>query len=524
MKMNDKYFLGLLTRCRDEFFIKEFCDYYIRHGVDKLYIIDDNSVNKRYYDELLSNHKISVLFEKNIITNNTAQIVYEQIRHRFEWLIYVDVDEFITTKDKTGSIRNELIERFSTADCIKIPWVMMGCNRIIESPISILNTNIFRWNHDYRHPSHVRKFRCRYEEIEVKCIFKPSKFKSISDHNPKDSEGNAPKVVDSINCSTANLDPFYTRLTERDIAAGYMLCYHYRIISIENSIKKLQRNYWYVKDGYTLNDLMSSDHPEVIDRRMMQPIKCDKLCFIHIGKCGGSFVSMNLPFTALIHMKIPVFNEKTAYVVWIRNPISRYVSAFNHSLSIIRYDVSGRDFDSLFNDPDTPYYKLKNKIESKFRTGHPFAEWATGVEYESLISYFNTPNALAEALSSKNAEIKNKAISLMSNSEVEHIAKGIGWYLDNGEFIKNYHANIFFVGKVEDMKNDIQRLYDMLRICSTPDFRKIRDQKYVLDTYMSPLAVKNVKEFYEQTDYKALSLLRDYDFIEKTVYESYASY
>ena len=42
---NDNYqkFIGLITRCKDEYFIKEFCDYYIKQGIDKIYIIDDNT-------------------------------------------------------------------------------------------------------------------------------------------------------------------------------------------------------------------------------------------------------------------------------------------------------------------------------------------------------------------------------------------------------------------------------------------------------------------------------------------------
>jgi hypothetical protein len=46
------FFLGLTTRCKDEFFIKEFCDYYLSQGVDIIFIIDDNSNDKSIYDNL----------------------------------------------------------------------------------------------------------------------------------------------------------------------------------------------------------------------------------------------------------------------------------------------------------------------------------------------------------------------------------------------------------------------------------------------------------------------------------------
>ena len=37
----NKKFLGLITRCKDEYFVEEFCDYYLNEGVDQIIIIDD---------------------------------------------------------------------------------------------------------------------------------------------------------------------------------------------------------------------------------------------------------------------------------------------------------------------------------------------------------------------------------------------------------------------------------------------------------------------------------------------------
>ena len=56
-------FLGVLTRCKDEFFVKEFCDYYISQGADKIYIIDDDSLDKSIYDGLDA-EKVTVFYEK----------------------------------------------------------------------------------------------------------------------------------------------------------------------------------------------------------------------------------------------------------------------------------------------------------------------------------------------------------------------------------------------------------------------------------------------------------------------------
>jgi hypothetical protein len=266
----EKNFLCLITRCKEEPYIEEFVNYYLSEGVDKIYIIDDDSSNKNIYNNILLNKKVEILFDKNIIHNNSIKKLYNKIRNIWTWLIFVDVDEYITTKkNKNKTIRDELETTFKNCDCIKIPWVMMSCNSIVNNPKSLLETNIYRWNHNNKHiniNSNKHKFRCRFENIEVKCIFKPKYFNNITDHHPKNPINNNLKIVNGIYNKDAEIDPFYKNLREKDIKEGYLLCYHYRIISIENCLNKIKNNIWY--KNYKLEDLLSNDYPEIIDERL----------------------------------------------------------------------------------------------------------------------------------------------------------------------------------------------------------------------------------------------------------------
>ena len=79
--------VGLITRCKDEFFIKEFCDYYLSQGIDEIYIIDDDSDDKSIYDNI-NNDKINIIFGKNIIKNNYANKLYQKVKPDFKWFIY----------------------------------------------------------------------------------------------------------------------------------------------------------------------------------------------------------------------------------------------------------------------------------------------------------------------------------------------------------------------------------------------------------------------------------------------------
>ena len=264
------FFLGLITRCKDEFFIKEFCDYYLSQGVDKIFVIDDNSEDKTIYDNI-NDDRVEIIYEKNLFKQEQMRVAnkyYKKLKHNFKWIISLDVDEFITTKlNITNTIRDELNTTFKDVDCVKIPWVMMSCNNRDKNPKSILLENTYRWNHDKKHSSSSSwsKFRCRYNQIEVKCIFKTEKFDGIDIHHPKKPVKDC-ITVDSISKKEQKLNPFYNNLREDDIKNGYLLCYHYRIISRENCQNKLKKHHQYLK--FQLEDLMNFDYPEIIDETL----------------------------------------------------------------------------------------------------------------------------------------------------------------------------------------------------------------------------------------------------------------
>ena len=262
-------FLGLITRCRDEFFIGEFCDYYLSQGVDYIYIIDDDSNDKSIYSNI-HDSRISIIYRQEIISSNYAQYLYKKIKDNYKWIIYVDVDEFITTKKNNNrTIRQELETTFKKVDCVMVPWVMMSCNQKIKNPESILLENTHRWNHDKRHLHGIEKFRCRYDSIEVKSIFKTSKFKLLDTHHPFNLKNKKTINVDSVYAQKRELGNTHSQLRERDIQNAYLVCYHYRIISFENCFNKLKNNFWYIKNNYSLDDLWSTDYSEVVDESLM---------------------------------------------------------------------------------------------------------------------------------------------------------------------------------------------------------------------------------------------------------------
>lgn len=222
-------------------------------------------------------------------------------------------------------------------------------------------------------------------------------------------------------------------------------------------------------------------------------------------------------------MSVPEYNVQTKYVIWIRNPISRFISAFNHSLALINFDISGYTKEQLFDSPATPYYRLTNKIKHKFASGCPFAEWQTGHRYEELIRYFKTPNSLAESLTSSDVNQQQLALELMTNVEVEHIARGIGWYLDSGKFIEHAKDQVLMIGVQENMQEDIGRLCEITGY-NRPDTSPVRQSNTYSKQVLSPLAIENLHAHYASTDYAAIETIKKHGLIGADNYNRVVKY
>ena len=241
----------------------------------------------------------------------------------------------------------------------------------------------------------------------------------------------------------------------------------------------------------------------------------NKLKFIHIGKCGGTSVMMSFSNrnTGDYHLKRN-YKDDEKFFIWIRNPLKRFVSAFNMSYSIINTNTSNLNINNLTLDNCLAPARFRYKMTHD----HTYTK-----RYDYLVNYFKTANELAESITSENIEKKKLAIELM-NSPEEHIFKGIGWYLYNGDFVEKNHNKIIFVGTCENMADDITRLSNLLNIQNNSKEKKIRENINNNNKFLSPKAIQNILNFYKDTDYKALQKLVEYNFITKDLFEKYHHY
>lgn len=246
---------------------------------------------------------------------------------------------------------------------------------------------------------------------------------------------------------------------------------------------------------------------------LIQTIRDRKISFIHIGKAGGSSVCDVFGRIKNYHLR-KNYHDAEKYIIWIRNPLNRFVSSFNHSLCIVNADVSS-----------IPKIDLNHCIAPAAVRRLQRAGFAFSRDYDALVKKFQSANELAESLYSKNQTMRANARNLMNRQE-EHLYKGIGWYLNNGDLVKKSRDRILFVGRVEYMKEDIQALAKKLDVELFYNGKKARENVYVgiEKKYLSPLAIQNIIAWCKDTDYAAIEQLFKYNWIDETTYKSYFEY
>ena len=141
------YYLSVLAIFKNESHIfKEWIMHYLAEGVDHFFLInnfstdDFNSVLEEFwycidiYDSSIPNDSL-----KNPKENNYKFVYDNYVKGRTEWLIVVDLDEFMYAT--VGTIKKEL-EKIDGLNCeivqLRIAWKLFGSNGFINQPKSVV--------------------------------------------------------------------------------------------------------------------------------------------------------------------------------------------------------------------------------------------------------------------------------------------------------------------------------------------------------------------------------------------------
>ena len=122
----------------------------------------------------MTNHPKVFVYEATHFKSHHEKLIDAQnmythlLRDKTKWFMFIDADEFITTRrNPNKTIREELETTFKGADLIKIPWVMFGSNNHNKKPNGIIIDNYTKCEKIQN--KHV-KTMCRPRYVNKICI------------------------------------------------------------------------------------------------------------------------------------------------------------------------------------------------------------------------------------------------------------------------------------------------------------------------------------------------------------------
>ena len=157
---------------------------------------------------------------------------------------------------------------------------------------------------------------------------------------------------------------------------------------------------------------------------------------VHVGKCGGGSVASslraaNFQFSRL-HMQKPVASPNKAYLILVRDPVARFVSAFNWRKHL--YSTGALPPTNATGSLS----KLRHRAERE------------------LIFLFESANALAEQLGTGCSSEASSASSLLAL--IGHVPQGFDWYL--GRLIEKIEPRqIAGIICTENFSGDFEHLF-----------------------------------------------------------------
>lgn len=203
----------------------------------------------------------------------------------------------------------------------------------------------------------------------------------------------------------------------------------------------------------------------------------DTLIYVHIGKCGGaslfdairrsSIIQSKFKSVHKVHIKKPPVFKQAKYLIIVRNPISRTLSAFNWRYKLVVED-------------GVQEFRFQGEI--------------------GVLKKYRTLNALAEALYTLDGKVNT--VAAKDFRRIHHLKEDISFYLS--DVLRDVSEDQIFAVLVTEFLNE-----DILDTLEVGRVERIHDNKSGNSrdrSVLSALATRNLRRFLED-DYAAVEHL-----------------
>lgn len=231
---------------------------------------------------------------------------------------------------------------------------------------------------------------------------------------------------------------------------------------------------------------------------------------VHIGKSGGDNI---------ITKFLTYYNIKLDYIhVHDNQQKIEQTLLHRNNICVLLRDPCKRFISIFFYWKKAHFLFMQNKkcVHKKFI-----------LKNIQCFENFNTPNNIAEALSSDNDDLKKLATS--SLNDMHHIKMGISHYLISKKFIDKIKHHIKFIIKHENYSNDLLLFHNFCSSYYNISKNKYSDfisskpgntDEFNNEKFLSPLAIKNLHTYFSD-DYDMYDYLCQLNLISKEYLEDF---
>jgi len=205
--------------------LKEWLEHYLREGVDTFLLIDNDSTDN-YYPILEPCLQSKQAFLKKSKKKNAQTELYNRWlseAKKFDWVIVVDLDEFIYARNGFNTIKDYLDTIDKDIYQIQIPWKLFGSSGFKKQPVSVIQNFVYR----KKFPKSNTHTNVSERATYIKTISRGSHLQKMNIHN---------SVVTDLHQAfpnNKNYDTIFTLIDETLLETHYLHLNHYRIQSWE---------------------------------------------------------------------------------------------------------------------------------------------------------------------------------------------------------------------------------------------------------------------------------------------------